>query len=293
MSLPATARVSVAAAIVAIVLALAPVAAWAAQSDSGSTLQAASSASLQGSVGALADKGAAQASIKGDKLVLSKKTFAYNGKVQKPKVRTIGGKSLVEGTDYTLRFSAASPKAVGTYSVKAVGKGSYAGTSAKATFKIVKAANPMIVKARKSSYTIRYASVKGASQTIKKSKLFGVSKAQGKVTFKKKSGNSKITITKSGDVIVARGARAETFSVKALVRAAGNKNYKPATKVVTFKIRLRGDIKGNISYTTGEKIYHVPGDRYYDSTVINEDEGERWFATEQQARRAGWRHSKV
>ncbi len=51
-------------------------------------------------------------------------------------------------------------------------------------------------------------------------------------------------------------------------------------------------IKGNISYRTGEKIYHVPGGEYYDDTVIDEAKGERWFCTEAEAVAAGWRKSK-
>ncbi|HNV97441.1 MAG TPA: hypothetical protein PKL13_04020 [bacterium] len=48
-------------------------------------------------------------------------------------------------------------------------------------------------------------------------------------------------------------------------------------------------IKGNISYNTGEKIYHFPGCDYYSSTVIDEKYGEKWFCTEQEAINAGWR----
>ena len=48
-------------------------------------------------------------------------------------------------------------------------------------------------------------------------------------------------------------------------------------------------IKGNISYTTEEKIYHVVGCENYDDTVINEAKGERYFCTEREALRAGWR----
>lgn len=51
-------------------------------------------------------------------------------------------------------------------------------------------------------------------------------------------------------------------------------------------------IKGNISYSTGEKIYHVPGGQYYDSTNIDESKGERWFCTELEAQADGWRKSK-
>lgn len=48
------------------------------------------------------------------------------------------------------------------------------------------------------------------------------------------------------------------------------------------------DIKGNIS-ATGERIYHVPGQRYYRDTVISTHRGERWFCNEVEAWRAGWR----
>lgn len=51
-------------------------------------------------------------------------------------------------------------------------------------------------------------------------------------------------------------------------------------------------IKGNIS-KKGERIYHMPGQRYYSQTKISPSKGERWFCTEAEARAAGWRRSKV
>ena len=51
-------------------------------------------------------------------------------------------------------------------------------------------------------------------------------------------------------------------------------------------------IKGNIS-SSGEKIYHVPGQKYYNQTVISESKGERWFCSETDAQKAGWRKSKL
>ncbi|SDN62288.1 hypothetical protein [Bacillus sp. OK048] len=50
------------------------------------------------------------------------------------------------------------------------------------------------------------------------------------------------------------------------------------------------DIKGNISYNTGEKIYHLPEDQYYDVTEINQS-GEKWFCSEEEAEEAGFRRS--
>jgi len=50
-------------------------------------------------------------------------------------------------------------------------------------------------------------------------------------------------------------------------------------------------IKGNVS-SRGERIYHVPGGRYYESTEIDEGAGERFFCSEAEAVRAGWRRSQ-
>lgn len=52
------------------------------------------------------------------------------------------------------------------------------------------------------------------------------------------------------------------------------------------------NIKSNIS-TRGERIYHVPGQEYYNETRIRAPLGERWFCSEEEARAAGWRRSKV
>ena len=53
------------------------------------------------------------------------------------------------------------------------------------------------------------------------------------------------------------------------------------------------NIKGNISIETGEKIYHVPGQEYYDETSIRPEYGERWFCTEAEAIETGWRKAEV
>ncbi|MGO7967136.1 succinoglycan biosynthesis protein exoi [Rhizobium ruizarguesonis] len=51
-------------------------------------------------------------------------------------------------------------------------------------------------------------------------------------------------------------------------------------------------IKGNISIDTGERIFHVPGQRYYAQTKISPKYGERWFCSEAEGWAAGWRKSK-
>ncbi len=52
------------------------------------------------------------------------------------------------------------------------------------------------------------------------------------------------------------------------------------------------DIKGNIS-SSGERIYHLPGQRYYAATQIDAARGERWFCSETDARGAGWRRART
>jgi hypothetical protein len=63
-----------------------------------------------------------------------------------------------------------------------------------------------------------------------------------------------------------------------------------ATAVARANSRVRH--QGNIS-SSYERIYHVPGQRYYDKTQMNEGKGERWFCSEQEAVGAGWRKAKV
>ncbi|NEO34035.1 MAG: cold shock domain-containing protein [Symploca sp. SIO3C6] len=48
-------------------------------------------------------------------------------------------------------------------------------------------------------------------------------------------------------------------------------------------------IKGNISWNTGNKLYHLPGMKDYESTVIEQASGEKWFCTESEAIAKGWR----
>ncbi len=51
------------------------------------------------------------------------------------------------------------------------------------------------------------------------------------------------------------------------------------------------NIKGNIS-RSGTRIFHMPGQRDYTRTRINEENGERWFCSAQNAREAGWRMAR-
>ena len=49
-------------------------------------------------------------------------------------------------------------------------------------------------------------------------------------------------------------------------------------------------IKGNVS--ANGRIYHLPGQAFYDRTAIDEDGGERWFCDAAEAEAAGWRAAR-
>ena len=67
-------------------------------------------------------------------------------------------------------------------------------------------------------------------------------------------------------------------------------NAASTPKIVQLPPNPACSIKGNIN-TKGEKIYHMPGGRYYDSTQIDESTGEKWFCSVAEAQSSGWRAS--
>jgi len=47
-------------------------------------------------------------------------------------------------------------------------------------------------------------------------------------------------------------------------------------------------IKGNISQESGDKIYHMPGDKDYENTKVDRSRGEKIFCSESEAVENGW-----
>lgn len=110
------------------------------------------------------------------------------------------------------------------------------GKSVSSTVKVVsKYTNPM--KVSKSTKTVKYSKVKKKAQTVKPLK---VTKAKGKVTYKKSSGSKKITVNKkTGKITVKKGTKKGTYSIKVKVKAAGSGDYASATKAVTVKVKVK------------------------------------------------------
>ena len=112
-----------------------------------------------------------------------------------------------------------------------------AATDAKAQAASGKKDNTMKVKAKKVK-----AKAKKATK-VKKAKAFKVTGAKGKVTFYKiqvkPKDKDKIKIAKGGKVTVKKGLKkGKTYKVKVLVVAKGNKDYAPAMKTVTLKVKV-------------------------------------------------------
>ena len=75
--------------------------------------------------------------------------------------------------------------------------------------------------------------------SVNKSKAFTVKNAKGKVTFKKTSGNSRITVASNGKITVKSGLKkGKTYKIKVKIKAAGNSTYKAKTVTVTVKVKI-------------------------------------------------------
>ncbi len=142
-----------------------------------------------------------------------------------------GGKILLRGTDYTEAYE--NNKDAGEATLTITGKGKYTGQLIK-TFKINKAKNPVVIKAKS-------VTAKADKKTyITKSKAFKISKKKGALSFKKIKGDDKISIAKNGSITVRKGLKkSKTYSFRVKVTASGTKNYKKAYKTVTLKIKIK------------------------------------------------------
>lgn len=78
-----------------------------------------------------------------------------------------------------------------------------------------------------------------AGKKVAAKKVFFVKNAAGKVTYKKVSGNKKITISKSGKISVKKNLKKGTYKLKVKVSAAGNNDFVAGSKTVTVKIKVK------------------------------------------------------
>ena len=110
-------------------------------------------------------------------------------------------------------------------------------TRIEAVPKCAKYTNTLTAKGK--TATVKLANLKKKNQTVAQKNAFTVSKAQGKVTYAKASGEKKITVAKNGKITVKKGLKKGTYKVKVKVTAAGNANYKSSIKTVTVTIKVK------------------------------------------------------
>ena len=108
---------------------------------------------------------------------------------------------------------------------------------------VSKSANTMKVKAK--TVKVKRAKLKKKAQVIKRSKALTVKNPKGTVTYKL-AGVTKAkykkyfkVAKKTGKITVKKKLRKGLYRVKIKVTAAGNGTYKPVTKTVTVKVRVR------------------------------------------------------
>ncbi|MDO4854877.1 MAG: MBG domain-containing protein [Coriobacteriia bacterium] len=161
------------------------------------------------------------ADLSAAKVTLSKTSFTYNGKAQKPSVKSVvlNGKTLEAGSDYTANV--ASGKKVGTYKVTVTAKGTYAG-KATASFTV----NPKGVTKFKVSKAKKSFKAKWAKNKTERS---GV---QLKYSTKKSMANAK--------TVKAKGASAKAKTVKKLKKKTKYYVQVRAYKVVGGKTYYSG-----------------------------------------------------
>lgn len=180
------------------------------------------------------------------------KTHIWNsGKITKsPTCTTVGTKTYIcencgeAKTETTKSFGhkwdsgkvakKATPTATGvkTYTCSVCGA-----TKTETIAKCAKYPNTLTAKGKKA--TVKFANLKKKNQTVAQKKAFTISKAQGKVTYKKSSGNLKITVSSTGKITIKKGLKKGTYKIKVKVTAAGNASYKAATKTVTVTIKVK------------------------------------------------------
>ncbi|WP_434641837.1 stalk domain-containing protein [Thermoanaerobacterium thermosaccharolyticum] len=90
----------------------------------------------------------------------------------------------------------------------------------------------------------------------------------------------------NGTVVATTDGNTITFNVNPTSTSSDSSSGSSNTEKVYVDANGHGLIKGNIN-SKGEKIYHLPGDPWYDRT-----KAEAWFKTEAEAQAAGYRPVK-
>ena len=167
------------------------------------------------------------------------KTFAGSSVTQEGLTVKVGDDVLKEGTDYEVEYKDNVDAGTASLTIKALEGGSYKlSGDVTESFKIAKSA----AKITKFTPGTKTYSAKKKTKKLAAKKTFKLSATAlggAKVTYAKKSGNKKITISKAGKVTVKKGLKKGTYTVKVKVNVAATANTNKGTIIKTFKVKVK------------------------------------------------------
>ena len=183
-------------------------------------------------------------------VTLSKTTYTYNGKVQKPTVTVKNGTSKLTTASYTVTYSSGCKNA-GTYKVTVKLKGNYSGTATK-TYKIkAKAVTPKVTlskttytyngKAQKPTVTVKIGTTKLSSSN------YTVTYASGR----KNVGKYKVTVKLKGNY---SGSASKTFTIKPKATTLSKLTAGTKKLTATWKKLTTQTTGYQIQYSTSAKF---------------------------------------
>ena len=182
----------------------------------------------------------------GEEIVLDSMDLVFDGTAHLPVIKAIGGKTLVQGKDFDVRYTQGdaiieAPTDAGAYTMTITGKGNYKG-SASTDFEISKAQGTMTAKGRTARIKSKAKKLKKA-KTISAKKAYNIKDPTGKVTYKKvkaskSSGKFKVD-KKTGKITLKKGLKRGTYKLTVKVTDPGSSNYNAAVTNVVVKITIK------------------------------------------------------
>ena len=106
----------------------------------------------------------------------------------------------------------------------------------------IKINQPMTVTAKTTSKkpaVVKFVNLRNKNQVVAAKNAYTVSKSQGKVTYKKLSGNGNITVASNGNITVKKGLKKGIYAIKVRVTATGGAKYKSGYKDVTVYVKVQ------------------------------------------------------
>ncbi|SFA89597.1 Leucine rich repeat-containing protein [Acetitomaculum ruminis DSM 5522] len=189
---------------------------------------------------------------KASSITLKAKTTAFTGKnIQVDKAVVKGSKGKVTYTYFTDKnckkktaksthgatSAGGAPKYTGTYYVKAslAQKDEYKAATSNVVKLVITKAKQVFSKVT-AKKEVKLRSLKKASVSFK---ISATVKEKAKITFKKVSGDSKITLSSAGKVTVKKGLKKGTYKIKIKISSKATKDYKEGSITKTVSISVK------------------------------------------------------